>query len=153
MVINTNPPTFITGGRDISSQYSSSLLNTELSLRHRAGLRVTWIGGFRYLQLNEDLNTQLINGPLVGNVNYDVAATNNLFGLQAGAAFDVFCSCDCCVQIYGTAGLYANQSSQDTSLTNFSAPAATFTASGQSTSLATVGEFGITGTGIDVLIG
>jgi len=145
LVINTNPPTFITGRRDISSQYSLSLLNAEMNLRHRAGPRVTWIGGFRYLQYNEQLNTQLVNGPGVGDIHYNVAATNNLFGLQAGAAFDLFSSCDGCVQLYGKAGLYANQSSQDTSLTNFSAPAATFTANGQSTSLATVGEFGITG--------
>jgi hypothetical protein len=145
LVINTNPATFVMGGRDVSSQYSLSLLNTELNLRRRAGPRVTWIGGFRYLQFNEQLNTQLINGPAVGDVHYNVAATNNLFGLQAGAAYDLFSSCDCCVQLYGKAGLYANQSSQDTSLTNFSAPAATFTANGQSTDLATVGEFGITG--------
>ena len=145
LVINTNSPTFITGGRDISSQYLLSLQNAELNLRHRASPGVTWIGGFRYLQFNEQLNSQLVNGPGVGDVHYNVAATNNLFGLQAGAAVDLFSSCDCCVQLYGKAGLYANQSSQDSSLTNFSAPAATFMANGQSTSLATAGEFGITG--------
>lgn len=145
LVINTIPPTFITGGRDINSQYSLSLLNAELNLRHRAGPRVTWIGGFRYLQFNEQLNTQLINGPAVGDIHYNVVATNNMFGFQGGAAYDLFSSCSCCVQLYGKAGLYANQASQNTSLTNFSAPAATFTANGQSTSLATVGEFGITG--------
>lgn len=145
LIINTNPATFVMGGRDISSQYSLSLLNTELNLRHRTGSGVTWIGGFRYLQFNEQLNSQLINGPGVGDVHYNVAATNNLFGMQVGAAYDLLSSCDCCVQLYGNVGLYANQASQNTSLTNFSAPATTFTASGQSTGLATVGEFGVTG--------
>lgn len=145
LTIHTNPPTSITGGRNINSQYSSSLLNTELNLRHRAGDRVTLLAGFRYLQFNEQLNTQLLTGTGFDDINYNVAATNDLFGLQAGALYDLFSSCDCCVQLYGKAGLYANQSAQYTSMACNCAPPATFSANGQSTRLATVGEFGITG--------
>ena len=145
LVINTNPPTFITGGRNIISQYSSSLVDTELNLRHRAGNRVTWIGGFRYLQFNDRLNTQLIIDTGVDNINYNVSARNDLFGLQAGALFDLFSSCDCCIQLYGKAGLYANQSVHNTAMACNCTPPETFSANGQSTQLATVGEFGVTG--------
>lgn len=145
LVIHNSPPTFITGGRDISSHYSLSLMNTELNLRRRMGSRWTALGGFRHVQFNEELNAQLINGPGVGDVHYNVNANNDLFGLQAGMLYDLSSSCDCCVQLYGKAGIYANHATQFTSLTNFSAPAAVFTVDGGTTQLAGVGEVGVSG--------
>lgn len=145
LIIHNTPPTFITGGRDISSHYSLSLMNTELNLRRRMGSRWTALGGFRHVQFNEELNTRLLNGPGVGDIHYNVNANNDLFGLQAGLLYDLSSSCDCCVQLYGKAGIYANHATQFTSLTNFSAPVAMFTVDGGTTQLAGVGEVGVSG--------
>ena len=144
LVIHTNPATFITGGRDVSSQYSVGLLNAEANLRQRVAGNLTWLNGFRYLRLNERLNSQLINGPGVGDIVHSVAADNDLFGVQTGLVLDLVSTCDCCVQLYGKAGVFVNDAGQHTSLTNFSAPATTFAVNGDSAQLAGLGEFGVT---------
>jgi len=146
VTIQNNPPTSVAGGRDVNSQYSLSLLNTELNMRRRVANNWTFIGGLRYLQLNEQLNSQLTNGPVPGDDHhYNVAALNDLFGVQAGLMYDVCSSCDCCVQLYGKAGIYANHAAQHTSLNCFCAPLMTFSANGSTTQAASVGDFGITG--------
>ena len=145
VTIQNNPPTSIAGGRDVNSQYSSSLLNTELNMRRRVGNNWTFIGGLRYLQFNEQLNSQLTNGPAPGDHHYNVAALNDLFGVQAGLMYDLCSSCDCCVQLYGKAGLYANHAAQHTALNCFCAPPMSFSANGSTTQAASVGELGING--------
>ncbi|MEZ6063243.1 MAG: hypothetical protein R3C19_23090 [Planctomycetaceae bacterium] len=143
LVIHTNPQTFVTGGRDVTSVYSSRLMSVEANARRCIGSRTTLLYGLRYMQLNERLLNRLTSGPGVGDILFTVAADNDLIGLQTGLVCDLLAGCDCCVQFYGKAGLYLNDAGQFSSLTNFSAPATTFTANGDQLSVAGSGEFGI----------
>jgi len=86
-------------------RYSSDLNSFEANLvrcsssSHCAGRSTEWLGGFRYLNLEEDL--------VLSSVNYGLEVENNLYGVQAGARLR---RCRGCWswEATGKAGIFAN---------------------------------------------
>jgi hypothetical protein len=76
-LLTTNPPSFLLNP---TITYTSRLYSTEINWRERAADWLTWMAGFRWLQVSENLDASPIGGgDLVFNTN------NNLYGAQMGA--------------------------------------------------------------------
>jgi len=68
---------------DVDAAYRSQLHSTEVNLRVPGSQRVTWLAGFRWLELSEQLNYDI---DLLGAVNNDFnwSTNNHLYGGQLG---------------------------------------------------------------------
>ena len=83
-VLNTATPVTFVGFSSAASTYGSNLYSTEFNLRRNHGWLQTYLG-YRYVELNEDLNFQL-TPPIL----YHESADNRLHGLQFGANANVW---------------------------------------------------------------
>lgn len=84
----TDPPLFGLGVANVAGVYTSRLYSTEVNLRHRASDRLSWLLGFRWVQVHEnlDFNADFGGNQAVVNTNVD----NNLYGAQIGADWRVY---------------------------------------------------------------
>jgi hypothetical protein len=85
-VLNIALPVTFFGFNPANSTYGSNLYSTEFNLRRNHGWLQTYLG-YRYVELNEDLNFQLLNSP---NALYSESADNRMHGLQFGANANVW---------------------------------------------------------------
>lgn len=70
----------------IDSTYNSRLSSAELNLHRQSRFdRLTWLAGFRWIGLQEDLNMAVSLGPGGPPGYYTYATKNNLYGGQVGA--------------------------------------------------------------------
>ena len=81
--LNTASPVGFLGFPSVGSTYGSNLYSTEFNLRRKRDWLTTFLG-YRYVELNEDLNF------LLGPVAYNESADNRLHGLQFGAEANVW---------------------------------------------------------------
>ena len=78
-----NPFGFNTSNQ-LDAQYQTTLNSTELNWLHHVSQRVTWIAGFRWVELNDHLTyTVGFPSPTVIDLNYNMH--NHLYGAQTGA--------------------------------------------------------------------
>jgi hypothetical protein len=67
-----------------SVDYRSDLSSGEINLRRRVGPQVTWLAGFRFLELRESFHVLSSNGGFFSNTD------NDLYGFQLGGEVHLF---------------------------------------------------------------
>ena len=78
-----NPFSFNTSN-SLTANYASTLNSAELNWLHPVSQRITWLAGFRWIELNDHLTyTVGYPGPTVIDLNYNMH--NHLYGAQTGA--------------------------------------------------------------------
>ncbi len=117
--IFSRPPTFAPGSHDVFANYTTELRSYESNLRKEADCGwLTWIGGLRYVSLDENLNMQLIDRTAVNpNVDYNITTNNQMLGVQLGAQMAFVRNERWCVDATGKFGVYANRASHIGELT------------------------------------
>jgi hypothetical protein len=125
--------------------YGTDLDNAEFNLRRRTDECITWIAGFRFVELQDFLRVSQI-APVNSQI-YSIGTQNQLYGFQLGSNVQLL-RCNQPFHIDGIwrAGIYGNHVQQTTSspLANQIPNAApTLNASGSQTSF--VGELGVRG--------
>jgi hypothetical protein len=145
IAISNTPPTFVSGPRRVVSRYSSDIHNFEWNLKKPVGNGMNFLIGVRHLQLNEKLNTRFTSllTPPISTEDYRINTTNRLYGLQAGLSKALCSDCSYCFEIYGKAGVFANDSQQQSSLVNFLDPIVEFGINDRDTQVSFVGELGL----------
>lgn len=119
LAIDAGIPIFVATGRTIEAVYGSDLQSFEWNLRTGGCFRrITWLAGFRYLELDESFQADLIDpvtpAPTVG---YDVTTDNRLYGGQLGAELLLLGGGSRWqLELVGKAGLYYNDASQRSEL-------------------------------------
>ncbi len=119
LVINSQIPVFLPTGRDIQAVYGSELDSFELNLRTDPCCGcVTWLVGFRYLELDEVFQADLIDAVTPSpTVVFDTTTQNRLFGIQVGAEVPLLEVGERLrVEFVGKAGIYHNSGAQATRL-------------------------------------
>jgi hypothetical protein len=111
--IFSTPPTLATGTHDIFANYTTELRTYEMNLRREADCGwLTWIGGLRYVNFDENLHMQLIDRPGVNpDVDYNINTVNQMLGLQMGGQLAFVRNERWCVDVTGKFGVYANRAS------------------------------------------
>lgn len=112
--ITTNPPTFAPNVQTIDARQTSELHSFEANLQIPAGRDVTWLAGFRYLQLNESFRSVLDASPQT--FTYDVDTDNSLIGGQLGFDAVLLSSEHFSLTSNVSLGLYYNDADQASSL-------------------------------------
>jgi hypothetical protein len=69
----------------LTPNYSSALNSAEINLRHNVSSRLTFLGGFRYISLHDNLFTRAADPNTSSTTDATFRTTNNLYGLQGGA--------------------------------------------------------------------
>jgi hypothetical protein len=122
---------------DIDTMYGSDLRSAEFNLRHQQTCNLTWLVGFRYVELDERL---AIRDVYNGTEESRTDAYNRLYGGQVGLDATLLRRDRLTVDAIGKAGIFANAASQDSSYTFFG------TAAGDDeTEVAFVGELEFAG--------
>ncbi len=138
----TDPPLFGLGVANIDSVYTSRLYSTEANLRHRSSDRLSWLIGFRWVQVHEnlDFNADFGGNQAVINDNTD----NNLYGGQIGIDWRVFDrGGPFKIDSVFKAGIFGNSADNTFGVTQAIGPA--FGAGQSKGQVAFVGEIGLTG--------
>lgn len=133
----TNPNVTF-AARNVTSTYRERLYNTELNLRLPVWDGVTFLHGFRWIEMRDDLLNHL------GNASHQIITHNHLYGYQIGADGRLFSWGKFDVNVWSKAGLFADVADQGTSTAGIAGAVATMGAN--SSHLSFVGDLGITGT-------
>jgi len=132
----------------IGSGLSSSLQSFELNRRFPTTGRWQWLTGFRWVQWHEDLTLRTEYGPpqMTFQNDYQTTVWNDLYGWQLGADSVLWGQGEPCrIEGIGKAGVYGNTATQRSIATNTAVqPPATLTVATNTSSLAFVGEVGLT---------
>lgn len=134
----------LAGIDSVSLASSSSIQGFELNARHRAGDRVTWLAGFRWVEWNDSLaSVEFANG--VDDFNaFSTQTIDNLYGGQAGIDMVILRRGALRLEGIGKAGVYYDSAArQRSSLVSNTFSAASVSASDDR--VAFVGELGLTG--------
>ncbi|WP_425617922.1 hypothetical protein NA78x_001612 [Anatilimnocola sp. NA78] len=92
------------GGTAISGRYVTSLDNTEINWRRACSERLTWLAGFRWIELKDEMNYRI--GP-VARSEYEY--NNHMYGGQLGLDYLVIDgSGPWQINAIGKAGIFAN---------------------------------------------
>jgi hypothetical protein len=118
----------------VTSAYGSELGSFELNLRASRGGCVTWLLGFRYLELDEAYRAAMT--PVTPTL-YSTDTRNRLYGAQVGAEVVVLELGRLKLDFVGKAGIFGNSAGQNSLL---STPAFAVSALGTSDRAAFVGE-------------
>ena len=95
--------------------YRSRLTNAELNARQQVNDRLSVLVGFRYLNLAEQFNGNLIMADGTPFGNYGVRTQNNLWGGQLGADYALPLTDRLSLAANGKAGIFGGAESQSTS--------------------------------------
>jgi hypothetical protein len=131
----TNPVIVIPGVTPLTATYSSSLQNGEINGRRAYSDWVTWIVGFRTLQVDESLTA------VFGAGSHSVATRNRLYGGQVGLDAVLFDGPCWRINAVGKAGIYGNSANQATTIAGVAGALPFITYAGNQTCF--VGEFGV----------
>jgi hypothetical protein len=117
-ILTTNPPIPLFG--PVTAMYTSRLYSAEINWEHTASDRLTWLAGFRWLQVNENLNFLAPTPPAFGPVDVAFNTNNNLFGGQIGADISLWDrGGPFSVDSIFKAGIYGNGAHNNTNYTGF----------------------------------
>ena len=121
--INTRNPLTLDTNRDVYASYGSELHSFELNLRSAGRGRVTWLAGFRYLELDENFHADLVDVTNPSStVTYDIATRNRLYGAQVGLeAVLLNVGRRLRLDFVGKAGIFGNSGAQSSFLATDSA--------------------------------
>jgi hypothetical protein len=97
--------------RNVGLDYRSSLDNTEINFRDTFGDWFTLLGGFRWVELSDELSTNF-----GGGATYRINVNNHLYGGQIGADILIWGSDRFSIEWIGKAGIYGNAADQDTTI-------------------------------------
>jgi hypothetical protein len=97
--------------------YRSTLNNAELNYVGSLGGDVSLLGGFRYVSVSETFNIRSTDTD-TGTSNYDVRASNNLYGGQLGLRW-LQARGDWDLMATGKAGIFGNDGQQSQRVTDF----------------------------------
>ena len=139
--IATNPITRISNQQTVSMPYESELQTIELNVR-KCCCGVTLLAGFRYVDLNEELSINMLDGNAF-TTDFQWRTQNDLYGFQLGAEGTLWDNC-CGLRLEGVgkAGIYYNDSDAAYShRNNFNSPTAD--AADSSSEVAFLGELGL----------
>ncbi len=97
-----------TGGitDDMYSKYSSRLQTAEVNLKQRSG-DVTWLLGFRWAEIDEDMQINSVGNPIQTIGDFDTR--NDLFGGQIGAEASLWTWGSWGLGGFAKTGIYANR--------------------------------------------
>ena len=130
---------------DYYARYDSRLYSGEVNLRRELGEPITFLAGFRMLELNEDLG---ISGTTSNGFFTDIlhASTDNrLYGGQLGLDADLLCRGRLRVDGLLRAGVFYNRASQTSVDVNGTLVGPGFSLSDDRSAASFLGELGITG--------
>lgn len=133
----TSPP-IVFAPQLLAAKYQSRLDSTEINLRRCNNGWLTWLGGFRWIEVGEQLETSFVGAAHTINTN------NHLYGFQFGVDSVLFTRPVFTIEAWGKAGVYYNSADQSTNITNIAGTIPRFSASSSETAF--VGDLGILGT-------
>jgi hypothetical protein len=81
--VPTNPPRTGTGIAIIDADYVSTLNSTEVNYRQAPNNRISWLAGFRWVEIHEELGVDADFGGNMSDIGWNV--DNHLYGAQTGA--------------------------------------------------------------------
>jgi hypothetical protein len=137
----TNPPLFGLGVADLDVAYSTRLYSTEMNWNRPVSDWFSWLVGFRWIELYDDLGLSANFGGNTADIHFQAA--NRLYGGQAGAALTLVNRGAARIDSVMKAGLYGNAASNRFTVAQVIGPAfGTGDSSGQ---VAFAGEIGIVG--------
>lgn len=126
------------GPTPVRTRYDSEFDSAEFNLRRQWNNWVTLLGGFRWINMNETLNTDI-----GGAANHRIDVDNQLYGFQLGADTFLWSRGRFSLEAYGKAGVYGNNSDARTTTAGIGGAVPTFAAS--QNRAAFVGDLGLTG--------
>ena len=131
----TTPAIAIAGVTPLTATYSSSLQNFEINGRRSYSDWVTWMIGFRALQIDENLTS------VFGAASHAVETGNRLYGGQIGVDVSLFEGPCWQVNTVAKAGIYSNSAEQVTRIVGVGGALPLITFADSQTCF--VGEFGV----------
>lgn len=139
-ILQTTPPGFVFGGvLSATTTYDSNLHSTEVNLRRQWNDWLTVLGGFRWIELSDDLNTDVGNG--LATIDYDV--NNHLYGAQIGVVACLFERGAFHLEGHAKAGVFGNSADLEVTTVNALGALPQFSISGNETVF--VGDLALTG--------
>ncbi len=129
----------------VSSSYTSQLDSFELDLRRTVTDNITFLAGYRHLNLNDGGGVTINQdvGPGINLGTSTIRAINHLDGFQVGADAVLWRGRRFDIEGVGRAGIYGNRIHNDARTVQLPLPP--FSSSADDTSTAFVGELGLTG--------
>lgn len=137
----TNPPLFGLGAADIHATYGTRLYSTELNWLRPTSEWFSWLAGFRWVELYENLNLNADFGTNTADLRFQTA--NRLYGGQTGANVSIVNRGAARIDGIFKAGLYGNAASNRFAVTQAIGPA--FATTDRSGQVAFLGEIGVVG--------
>lgn len=141
IVLPTVPPLFGFGLSNMTPTYATRLYSTEFNLQRPASSWLSWLVGFRWVELYENVDLHFSAPLAAGNLRFQTA--NRLYGGQAGVSALLWNRGALRVDSVLKGGLYGNAASNQFLLTQSFGP--TFRAADQSGQVAFLGEIGVVG--------
>jgi hypothetical protein len=131
---------------DPAITYRSEFYSTEFSLRRACNPCLSWLIGFRYVELDERYTVDGIGGIVPVPVHFYQYSFNHLYGLQIGADGILLCRGRLMIEGLLKAGIYGNHARQN-GVQIDTAPiyGETYRASGEMNHAAFLGELGLVG--------
>jgi hypothetical protein len=91
--------------------YGTNLYNTEFNIRRRWNECTTFLAGFRWIELQDDLQTVAV-APTLTDM-YSIDTDNHLYGFQIGADMELYnCTCRFHIDAIGRVGVMYNNVDQ-----------------------------------------
>jgi len=141
IILPTVPPLFGFGLTNMAPTYATRIYSTELNLQRPAASWLSWLVGFRWVELYENLDLHFTAPLATGDLRFQTA--NRLYGGQAGASALLWNRGALRVDSVLKAGLYGNAASNQFLLTQSIGPA--FRAADQRGQVAFLGDISIVG--------
>jgi hypothetical protein len=139
--LNSAIPVFTFAGSAIQGDLTSRVHNAELNGRWQRSESIALLGGFRYLELDDRLQINLVNSAVP--FAYDTQTRNRLYGCQAGGQVWLWNNGGpWSLDVTGKVGIFGNAAAQNS---NLSTGVVTLSSGRLASRAAFVGELGITG--------
>ena len=130
-------PTINFGARTVTTNYLSDLDSTEINFRHQGNDWMTVLVGFRWIELSDELRTDLVGS------SHSVDVNNHMYGAQIGVDTMLWSRGSFAVEGLAKAGLYGNVADQNTLVANVGGAVPQFSAASERAAFA--GELALTG--------
>lgn len=137
--VNATPIINVLGVVPALTNYDSNLHSTEINLRRQWNDCVTFLAGFRWIELSDDLNTNMG----AGLATFDMDVNNHIYGAQIGADARLWQRGCFTIEGYAKAGIYGNNADVAASTTGIIGAQPLVTAAGDDTVF--VGDLALTG--------